>query len=223
MNRYNDPARDHYTVPHVSYQKQPMMVIRTYPATTTAVAASQPSSPPTATTAATTTSNAIHSNKHSTDNNNYSHRNYHSHHSHHQYHQQPSAKQSNHHYPVNARRTGALHAGMSTPKNGYNDPMDDDADVMDYRKMNATSQRSGFVKNSAAMWDRRAAQTTTEFNTIVWFIVRFLNRPCSLGIVHFAFIFCSASLSSQMRWDISGVARGFLGLELLERFSKNRR
>lgn len=165
-SRYNDPARDHYTVPHASYQKQPMMVIRTYPAAST-------------TTATTTTplTNAIYSNKqqHSPDNNSYSHRSsYRNQYSQHQYQhrqQQPTAKQSNHHYSANAsssaRRTGVLHAGTGAPKNGYNGPMDDDDDVMDYRKLNASNHRSGFVKSSAAMWDRRATQTTTEFNTIV--------------------------------------------------------
>lgn len=165
-NRYNDPARDHYTVPHATYQKQPMMVIRTYPATT---------APPTKT--VTPTTNAIYANKqHLPDNNNYSHRNYYSHHNHQQYqyhHRQqhpPAAKQSNHDYSTNAsnaRRIGVFHSGMSTPKMDYNGPMDDDDDVVDYHKMNATNQRTGFVRNSAALWDRRAAKNTTEFNTIV--------------------------------------------------------
>lgn len=157
-NRYNDPARDHYTVPHASYQKQPMMVIRTYPASTTTATTITPAN------------NAIYSNKqHSPDNNNYYHN--HPHHYHHRQ-QQPTAKQSNHHYPANAssslRRTGVFHAGTGAPKNSFGGPLeDDDDDVMDYRKLNATNHRSGFVKNSAAMWDRRATQTTTEFNTIV--------------------------------------------------------
>lgn len=179
INRYNDPTRDHYNIQQ-TYQKQPMMVIRNYPAQVNRIAASTHTSSAAVPVTITKTIVSKQQHQHSPENNNYNRRNYHaintnatatnSNHMYHQQQQHPrqpnisnTNHNSNHNNNYNLRKTDAYHK----KKNCCNENTDDDEHFVDYHKMNSANLRSGFVKNSAAMWDRRAAENSTEFNTIV--------------------------------------------------------